>query len=312
MYLYAKKICDNPNINENFLSIIYGAADDDDWESEEVWEKCNPSLGTTITLEYLREEYNKTKEFSSYINSFRLFYLNQFVDNESAWLDSGTWLAGGDDNLNISDFENEPCWLGVDLSSTNDLSVIVTVFEREQELYVFPKIFVPYNSLETKERVHKVPYRDWENGGHITATTGNEGLVVDYSAMTAHIDELAEHHDIQSMYIDPWSSAAFINMLKTEYMDKLVMTRQGYATMSPLTTETEKLIIAGKLHHPNNPCLNWNVENVVLEIDPAGNVKPSKKKSVSKIDGAVAMVMAVGGAYAELNLDGGEADVLFL
>lgn len=312
LYEYAKKIEKDESINESFLPIIYAAEEDDDWKSQKVWEKANPSLGETITLDYLKQEFIKTKEFPSYVNSFKLFYLNMHVDSDDAWIDSNSWNKCADDSLSIDDFTGDSCWIGIDLSATNDLTAVVAVFEREGRFFVFPKPFVPVNSLETKERIHKVPYTQWADDGYLTATHGNQGMVVDYDAVAEHIDWLREHFDVQSIYIDPWASAAFINLLKNEHMDLLIMTRQGYGTMSKITTETEKLVIADKLVHPNNPVLNWNVMNVVLESDAAGNVKPSKKKSVNKIDCAVAMIMACGGAVADLCLEEGDAEVLFL
>jgi phage terminase large subunit-like protein len=311
LYEYAKKIHDNPSINEAFLSIIYGASDDDDWKSEETWYKCNPSLGTTITLDYLKQEFIKTKEFPSYEASFRLFYLNQFVDADNTWIPSELWEECVED-IYMEEFKGQPCWIGLDLSTVNDTTALVTVFEREGTFYAFPKAFVPANVVENKERKHKVPYRSWVNGGHLTETLGNQGMVVDYQAIVDYIDELREQYDVQSIYFDPWNSTSMINLLENNHMDVLVQMRQGYKTLSPLTKETEKLITSKRLKHPNNPVFNWHIQNVVLEMDAAGNCKPSKKKSANKIDLAVACIMAVGGASADLYLDEGDAEVLFL
>lgn len=312
MFEYAEKIYNNPELNESFLSIIYRLPEDLDWKDENNWYIANPSLGESVTIDNLRDEFQKTKDFPSYESSFRLFYLNQFVADGDSWIPDSTWKENADDSIDITDFAGEQCWLGLDLANVDDLASLVAVFYKDEKFYVFPFIFVPNESLEKKAKRHKVDYLSWEKRGYITPTYGNNGLVVDYQALVDKISELRDNFDVQALYLDPWNSTAFVNLIEADHMDIVVMVRQGFKTMSPLIKESEKIIISNRMVHPDNPVLNWCIGNSVIEMDPAGNVKISKKKSTGKVDATISMVMALGGAAADLAEGEYDTSILFL
>jgi phage terminase large subunit-like protein len=139
-----------------------------------------------------------------------------------------------------------------------------------------------------------VPYVAWAQQGHIVATAGQ---VVDYAAVEQHVAQLAEDYRIEAIAIDRWNSTATTTRLLEQGLP-VVRFGQGYQSMSPAVKEVERLVLAGQLDHDGNPCLRWCLANVGLEQDAAGNVKITKAKSREKVDGAVALAMAIGVASA--------------
>ena len=140
-----------------------------------------------------------------------------------------------------------------------------------------------------------MPYGVWAEQGHIAATAGS---VVDYASVEQHIVELAETYRVEAIAIDRWNSTATTTRLMEQDLP-VVRFGQGYASMSPACKEVERLVLARQLHHTGCPVLRWCLANVALEQDAAGNIKPSKAKSKDKIDGAVALAMAIGVAQTE-------------
>jgi phage terminase large subunit-like protein len=206
------------------------------------------------------------------------------------WLSMEKWEACGSA---LPDLTGEPCWAGLDLSTTTDLSALALAFPRDDGgFHLLLRFWVPRENLRKRARRDKVPYDIWEQQGFLKAT---EGDVVDYDVIRADINALKEQYNIQEIAIDRWNAAQITTQLMG---DGFVIEQfgQGYASMSAPAKEFEKLVIEGKLKHGGHPVLRWMAANVAIEQDAAGNIKPSKAKSTERIDGIVASVMAVGRA----------------
>jgi phage terminase large subunit-like protein len=286
----AREIRDGRNPTDFFLPCIYELAEGESWSDETTWHRCNPNLGVTIGLEFLRQECDHAKESPSYENSFRNLYLNQWVEQAVRWLSLDKWdgCAGA-----LPPLTGEPCWAGLDLSTTTDLSALALAFPRDDGgFHLLLRFWVPRENLRKRARRDKVPYDIWEQQGFLKAT---EGDVVDYDVIRADINALKEQYNIQEIAIDRWNAAQITTQLMG---DGFVIEQfgQGYASMSAPAKEFEKLVIEGKLKHGGHPVLRWMAANVAIEQDAAGNIKPSKAKSTERIDGIVASVMAVGRA----------------
>jgi phage terminase large subunit-like protein len=137
-----------------------------------------------------------------------------------------------------------------------------------------------------------VPYPAWAQQGHIRLTPGN---VADYERIRADINEIGTQFKMQEIAIDEWNAAQIITQLSGDGFD-VVPFRQGYKSLSGPSKELERLLLAREIRHDGNPVLRWCASNVMLETDAAGNIKPSKARSSEKIDGIVALVMALGRA----------------
>jgi len=293
---YAQKVLNGVIDDPEFLPVIYAAPDDADWTDPTVWELANPSLGVTVYRDYLEAESNRAKETPGYVNTFRRLHLNQWTESSARWLDLEAWNECGE-TVDPAELVGQPCWGGLDLSTTTDLSAFVLVFPREVGFVVLSYFWVPEENITDRARKDRVPYDVWEREGFIEATEGN---VIDYSFIRAKINELSELYLIQEIGYDPWNATSLVNDLMSEGAN-MIAVRQGYASLTAPAKELEKLVVSRQLFHGGNPVLRWCAANVVVEQDPAGNLKPSKAKSTERIDGIVALVIALSRA-----LDGDE------
>jgi phage terminase large subunit-like protein len=141
-----------------------------------------------------------------------------------------------------------------------------------------------------KRRRDRVPYDLWVEQGFITATPGN---VIDYAWIHRDLKTLSEDLSILQVGYDPWNATQFATQAGEELGLEMVPIRQGFPSLTAPTKELLKLAVSGRLRHGGNPVLNWQAANLTVRIDPAGNVKPDREKSRAKIDGVVALIMAL-------------------
>jgi len=191
------------------------------------------------------------------------------------------------------------CYGGIDLSSVGDVTALVLVFppeEKGEPMWVIPRFFIPEDGIAARVKRDRVPYDVWVRQGFIDATPGN---VIDYAFIRAKLNELADMYYIRELAFDRWGA----QKIQTELQDDgftIAQFGQGFVSMNAPTKELLKLTLEERLHHADNPVLRWMCDNLVVRMDPAGNVKPDKEKSTEKIDGMVALVMALDRATRHL------------
>lgn len=289
---YAKQVENGIIEDDTFLSVIYSADEDDDWQDEATWEKANPSLDVTVKREYLRTQAKKAEYIPAYQNTFRRLHLNQWTQQETRWLDLSAWDAC-DEPIHEKLLENLLCYGGLDLASTSDIAAFTLCFPSdigEPEQYVWlPFFWIPEANLMERSRKDRVPYDAWVRDGIIKTTPGN---VIDYNFIIRDIEELGQKYNISEIAFDRWGAFQVSQTLENMGFT-MVGFGQGYKSMSPPMTELMRLVVDGKLRHGGNPVLRWMADNLVVSTDPAGNVKPNKSKSREKIDGIVAGLMAL-------------------
>lgn len=277
----------------SFYGCIYAAPDDaNPWDGR-VWRRCNPALGDFRSKEEMRMFAEQAKKIAARENVFRNLYLNQRVDAEGRWINSADYDACVVEEF--PDLTGRPCYGGLDLASTQDLSAFVLCFPPQEDgepFHVLPFAWCPSDAIRERSKTDRVPYNVWRDQGHIEPIAGS---VIEYKPILDRIDELAQKYDLRAVAFDRWGATRIINDLEEGGMTVLQF-GQGFASMSPPTKELEKLILERKVAFPANPCLKWCFGNVVAEVDAAGNIKPSKKRSPEKIDAAVATIMALDGA----------------
>lgn len=278
-----------------FAPIIFAADPEADWRDESAWHAANPAIDAGFcSLEELRIKARRIEHFPAEIADFRRFHLNQWQEGASnPWMDLATY----DKAEPITDSEDligRACWVGVDLSSVEDLTAVVAVFpdgEGDGRSYdVLPSFFLPEAALGKKAEKDRADYLRWRDAGFLTITEGNR---IDYDAVIAHVVGLAERFDLQEVAIDRWNSTAVTTALQRE--DITVATfGQGFASMAAPVRELKRAILGGEFRHGANPVLRMCFANVVAEKDAAENEKFTKEKARGRIDGAVAAAMAVG------------------
>lgn len=279
-------------IDKTFYPVIYGAKEDEDWTNPEVWKKANPSLGVTVPLEKVVAACESAKQTPAEENSFRQLRLNQWTKQENRWLSMLKWDACRAD-FTESDLAGRICYGGLDLSSTTDLTAFVLVFppnEVDDKFYVLPYFWLPEETIDLRSRRDHVPYDLWQKENLLQVTEGN---VVDYDFVEKFIGNLKEKFDIQEIAFDRWNATQLTQNLEADYEFTMVQFGQGFASMSAPTKELEKLVLEKKIAHTGHKILRWNMDNIVVRTDPAGNIKIDKAKSTEKVDGAVSLVMAL-------------------
>ena len=282
-----------------FYPVVYSAPDDADWTDPGVWLAANPSLGRTVDIEYYRQRCQSARENPAEEIQFRQFHLCQWTNTSVRWMPMDKWDACGDMYTDIS-LEGRPCYGGLDLSSTSDLTAFVLVFppDGDDERYrVLPYFWLPEDTLQLRVRRDHVFYDVWAREGHLLTTEGN---VVHYGFIEKYIVELGERFNIREIAYDRWNATMMVQALQDDGFT-MVPFGQGFRDMSPPTKELMRLVLEGSLRHNSHPVLRWNMDNVFVRTDPAGNLKIDKEKSTEKVDGAVALVMALDRAMKNMN-----------
>jgi phage terminase large subunit-like protein len=290
LYAHAKKVQERPSLDPSFLPVLYEAPPDAEWTSPKVWKACNPALGDFRSLEEMQILAARAKEIPAQENNFRRLYLNQWTEQAARWIAMPAWDAC-QVPVDPATLHGRRCYVGMDLSSTTDLTAIVGVCPDEDGGFdVLAQFFVPHDRIQDRARRDRVPYDEWARAGSLTATPGP---VVDYEAVRAALRTWAAQFAIQLVAFDPWNATDLVGRLEKQDGLTCVPMRQGFGSLSAPTKSLEKAILARQLRHNGHPVLRWNVSNVAVESDATGNLKPSKVASTERIDGVVALIMAV-------------------
>lgn len=287
----AVDIIEGRKIDPTFYPVIYGADPEDDWTDPKVWRKANPSLDITIGIDKVQAACDSAKQNPGEENAFRQLRLNQWVKQAVRWMPMDKWDACVS-HVDEEELEGRVCYGGLDLSSTTDLTSFVLVFppmDEDDKYIILPYFWVPEETLDLRVRRDHVPYDVWEKQGYLQTTEGN---VVHYGYIEKFIEKLGERFNIREIAFDRWGAVQMVQNLE-EMGFTVVPMGQGFASMSPPTKELMKLTLEKKLAHSGHPVLRWNMDNIFIRTDPAGNIKADKSKSTEKIDGAIATIMAL-------------------
>ena len=277
--------------DSTFYPVIYGAGNDEDWTDPKTWKKANPSLGETIGMDKVKAACDSARQNPGEENAFRQLRLNQWVKQAVRWMPMEKWDACAFP-VNPEELEGRVCYGGLDLSSTTDLTSFCLVFPPENEedrYYVLPYFWLPEDTLPLRVNRDHVPYDVWERQGYIQTTEGN---VVHYGFIEKFIEHLGELYNIREIAFDRWGAVQMVQNLEGMGFTVVPM-GQGFASMSPPTKELMKLTLEKRIAHGGHPVLRWNMDNIFIRTDPAGNIKADKAKSTEKIDGAIACIMAL-------------------
>ncbi|MEQ8326535.1 MAG: terminase large subunit [Parvibaculaceae bacterium] len=295
---YARKVARGEIDDPATLPILFETAPDADWRDESTWRAANPGLSCNPPypdIEGLRQLAREAANRPGDREAFRQLHLNVWLDqSRSPFVDMAVYDAG---NLPVAANDNDPCWIGVDMSATTDLTAVVAAFNRDGDISVVPHFFLPGDLLRDRADRDGVPYPLWADEGHLTATPGN---VIDYGAVTDYIRGLCARFDVKEINFDPAYAQPVMAPLMADGFPVLTM-RQGWVTQSPALNELERVIVGKRFRHGGHPVLRWNFSNIAIHTDSAGNRTMHKGKSTGRIDGAVATWMAVSRAAANDN-----------
>ncbi len=308
----ARKVARGDEDDPSILPVIFEAEKEADWRDEAVWRRVNPGLAHDYpSIDGFRRHAKRAERSASERESFKQLKLNVWADQSTApFLDMGVYDECGEP-FDAEALNGLPCWIGVDMSTTTDLTAVVACVRDGDDFYLIPHFFLPGDNLRDRAERDGVPYVRWIDEGFLTGTPGN---VIDYRAVESCIRDLCDRFDVQEIGFDLAYAQPVMGPLSDDGLPVAII-RQGWITQSPALNELERVILAKALHHGGNPLLRWCFANVAIHTDSAGNRTMHKGKSTGRIDGAVATWMAVsraaacesaGTAYADPHFDPSE------
>ncbi|OQC42291.1 MAG: Phage Terminase [Acidobacteria bacterium ADurb.Bin051] len=312
LHEYARQVLETAVDDPSFFAYVAAMEPGDDWTLEATWARANPNLGVSVKLDYLRRECEQAQRIIGKQNAFRRLHCNDWTEQRNRWLELEVWDRCSAP-VDLDTLAGRRCFLGLDLSTNRDVTALVAYFPPEEEGEpgeVLPFFFIPEAGIPERVRGDGVPFDTWSELGLVTATPGD---AVDYSWIRERIHRLREESmvDVVEIAYDPWGATQFAPELAAEGF-VMVPTRQGWQTMAPALRELERLLLLGRLAHGGHPVLRWMVSNVAVVEDSAGNVRPHKGASADRIDGVVALAMAVHRASLHAGGTELEADDLLL
>ena len=268
---------------------LYTAPEGCKLDDRKAWQAANPAMGKFRSVSDLESYAEQAARLPSKENSFRWLYLNQRIEANSPFLSRSEWEAN---NAIPEPPAGATAWGGLDLSASRDLTAFVVVVPDGDDVHVVPRFFLPRDGIAEKARLDKVPYDVWADQGFLTLI---DGPVIRPDVVAMALAEAAEEYQFEAIAYDRWR----INDLKRELDDigcvlPLVPFGQGFKDMAPAVDKLEKMVARRQLRHGGNPVLNMCASGAIAVSDPAGNRKLDKSKSSARIDGLVALAMAVG------------------
>lgn len=287
------KVLSRTTEDETQFAIIYTIDDGDDWSSMEALEKANPNWNVSVRPEVITALLQKAKALPSAINNFKTKHLDVWCSARSAWLDMGAWNRCETSGLELSDFEGQPCFIGLDIGSKSDLTVKTYLFPFEEDgkdkYALFCECWLPSKAIETSTNSQ---YSGWVRSGYIQET---DGAMTDLNVIEDSIREDLSRFDVQAITYDPWQATQLATSLSDEGAPMIECRFTVQNVSDPMKT-LEALVIDGRIVHDGNPVMAWMMGNVEARIDAKDNIFPRKERHENKIDGAVAAILALRGA----------------
>jgi phage terminase large subunit-like protein len=275
--------------DKRIVSHVYTAPENCEVMDREAWKAANPAMGVFRSLTDIEDFAKQAARLPAKENSFRWLYLNQRIEASSPFLNRSEWEANNDEP------EIEPgdiCYAGLDLSASRDLTAFVLVFPKGDGFHVVPQFFLPSDGIREKSKLDKVPYDTWADQGFLTLI---DGPVIIPAVVAQAVADAAETYNIQNLAYDRWRINDFKRELESIGANiPMAPFGQGFKDMAPAIDKLERLVAERKLRHGGHPIMNMCAAGAVAERDPAGNRKLNKAKSSSRIDGMVALAMALG------------------
>ncbi|MBD8051336.1 terminase large subunit [Limnohabitans radicicola] len=289
---FVTKLLERVFEDDTQFGIIYGLDDGDDWGSEEALVKANPNWGISVRPEILGPLQAKAMQLPSAVNNFKTKHLNEWVNADTAWMDMRAWEACGDASLDLDAFVGQPCWIGLDLASKTDIAAMVLVFQHPEMAgaYVaFGRYYLPEDTVNASGNSQ---YAGWMRTGRLVVTPGN---VIDFSWIEADLLDAASRYAVQAVAFDPFQATQLSTRMLAEGLPMIEVRPTVLNFSEPMKT-LEALVLQKKLAHDTDPVLTWMASNVVAHLDAKDNIYPRKERAENKIDGIVALIMALSRA----------------
>lgn len=289
---YSRQVLEGTIADDRWFAFIAGIDEGDDWTAERTWAKANPNFGISVSPDDLRTKCERARRLPAQQNAFRRLHLDEWTQQTDRWIDLSLWDENAGE-VSEAGLAGRVCYGGLDLSAVSDLTAWVMVFPREEdpeELDVLCRMWCPEAKLYDEHNKYAAQYQSWAQAGLLTTTPGD---AIDYGAVKRQVLEDASQFRLIDMNVDRlFQGYQLCQELGDEGLQVFGM-GQGFLSMAVPMREFERRLLGKKLHHGGNALLRWQANNVAVKQDAAGNLKPDKAESQGRIDGVVALVMAL-------------------
>lgn len=290
---YAEQVLTGVIEDDSYFAFIATLDEGDDWHDETVWLKANPNLGVTVKLEWMREMAGRAAKLPGFLNSFLRFNLNRWTNQTTRWIGPELWAANAGTPIDEASLQGRICYGGLDLSAVSDLTAWVLLFPDPAEpgrVDVLCRFWCPEARVTDEHNRYRPQYEAWVRDGWLAATPGN---AIDYQTVKAQVLRDAQAFELREICIDRLFQGYQLAMELAEEGLTVAACGMGFLSMAAPTAELERRLLQGQIHHGGHPVLRWMANNVAVKMDPAGNRKPDKASSQGKIDGIVALLLAL-------------------
>lgn len=295
---YSTRILNQQVDNDRWFTYISCADDDDrdNWDDPRVWKAASPSWGVTVDEDTVRELADEAREIPSKLNDFLRFRLNIWTEQSERAIDMRRWIKSGEDSPTLRELKRRRCFGGLDLASNNDLCAFVLAFPnypRDIDVSVLMWLWCPEIGIMRRSKEAKnAPYDQWVRANVLRATDGD---TTNYHTIREDILAILEYFDLVQLGYDPHNSGSLPHDLADQLgAERIISVYQGHGFMSAPCKELERLYLEESLKHGNNAALNWMANNAAWKVNEYNDKRFDRQKSSEKIDGMVALAMALG------------------
>jgi phage terminase large subunit-like protein len=277
---------------DSMFALIYTIDEGDDWKEESSWIKANPNYGVSVNAADMKIKAKAAQQSPVKRAAFLTKHLNVWVNSAQSWMSPDSWSVLANKDIDWDEFGPDPCWIGVDLASRRDIGAIQLLFRRELRWYTFGRYYVPAARVEEDGNSM---YRAWAETGELTIMDGD---TIDQEMIKSDLVEFCSKYDVQNIAYDPFQAAKLVNELNEMDLPTIEI-RQTFLVLSEPMKELDSAVASGGLEHDGNGCMAWMMANVVAKPDDRDNIRPVKETAKKKIDGPVALIMAMAVAHRD-------------
>ena len=286
MQLDAQKVLDGAMIDDGTFSMIFGIDAGDDWSDIENIKKANPNFGISVSEDFLIAQLQRAKNNARKQSAFKTKHLNVWVGSKDAYYNVEKWNDCADTSLSLEGFFGHRIYVGMDLASRVDIAALEILVELDDGTWAeFGKYYLPEATVAEHDH-----YTGWMTDGLINVT---DGQIIDFDEIKEDILWLCDHFEVVELGYDPFQATKLVTELMEEGVPVVEM-RPTVLNFSEPMKEIDAMIRSGRIAHNGNPVMTWMMSNVTGKLDKKDNVYPNKDRPENKIDGPVALMMAVG------------------
>jgi phage terminase large subunit-like protein len=289
-WLTVQKVLERVSDDETHFGVIYTADADDDWTSEIALLKANPNAGVSVSVEFLQSQLRDAISNARKQGVFKTKHLNIWENARDAYINMQRYAECRNSAIKLTDFAGRRCLIGLDLASKVDIAAVELLFPCDGGRYArFGRYYLPDETVQQPENEH---YRAWSRAGLLTVTDGN---IIDFGRILDDLEQMATQFQVEALAYDPFQATMLVTELMTAGLP-CVEVKPTVLNLSEPMKQIDALIRARLLEHDGDPVMAWMMSNVVAKLDAKDNVYPRKDRPEKKIDGFVALCMAMNRA----------------